>query len=186
MNILGVGGTEFLIILIIMLIVAGPKRMIHWSGILGQYVAKFRRMWAETVDIVQQEFDEAGVGIQLPRDVPTRGSLNKQASKMLSGVSNPIKETMDQVNAEIGEIKEETTATTKTATSQWCAARTATSSKRSSPNTRRAASLLRPRRQQRMDSTMTLLAPGQATMQSPILAPGQVMVRMMRSKLCRL
>jgi L-serine deaminase len=35
---------------------------------------------------------------------------------MLGSVSNPIKETMDQVNAEIGQIKEETTATTKTAT----------------------------------------------------------------------
>lgn len=116
MNILGVGGPELLVILLLMLIVAGPKRMIHWSYILGQYVAKFRRMWAETVDVVQKEFDDAGLDIQLPRDVPTRGSLNKQAGKMLSGVANPLKETMDQVNAEIGQIQKETAATTKAAT----------------------------------------------------------------------
>lgn len=139
MNILGVGGTELIIILIIMLVVAGPKRMIHWSYILGQYVAKFRRMWAETVDIVQQEFDEAGVGIQLPRDVPTRGSLNKQAGKMLSTVTNPVKETMDQVNAEIGQISEETAATTKTAaavvrgSNGHSPKRATTSTKRSKP-----------------------------------------------------
>lgn len=117
MNILGVGGTELLIVLVIMMIVAGPKRMIHWSGILGQYVAKFRRMWAETVDVVQQEFDEAGVDIQIPRDMPTRGSLNKQAGAMLGNVTNPVKETMDEVNAEIGQIGSETAAATKTATS---------------------------------------------------------------------
>ena len=115
MNILGVGGTEFIIILLIMLIVAGPKRMIHWSYILGQYLAKFRRMWAETVDVVQQEFDEAGVGIQLPKDMPTRGSLNRQAGKMLGSVTAPVKETMDQVDAEIKGIKQETATAAKTA-----------------------------------------------------------------------
>ncbi len=117
MNVLGVGGTELLIILLIMLVIAGPKRMIHWSYVLGQHLAKFRRMWSETVDIVQQEFDEAGVGIQLPKNVPTRGSLNKQAGKLLGGVTAPVQETLDEVNAELGNIKTNTKETAKSANS---------------------------------------------------------------------
>ena len=117
MNVLGVGGTELLIILLIMLVIAGPKRMIHWSYVLGQHLAKFRRMWSETVDIVQQEFDEAGVGIQLPKNVPTRGSLNKQAGKLLSGVTTPVQETLDEVNTELGNIKTNTKETAKSANS---------------------------------------------------------------------
>jgi len=115
MNVLGVGGIELLIVLVIMLVVAGPKRMIHWSYILGRYLAKFRRMWSETVDIVQKEFDEAGVGVQLPRQVPTRGSLNKQAGKMLSGVTAPVQETLDEVNAGLGDIRATTRDTAKSA-----------------------------------------------------------------------
>lgn len=115
MNILGVGGPELIIILVLMLIIAGPKRMIHWSYILGTYVSKFRRMWAETVDVIQQEFDDAGVGVQLPREMPTRRSLNREIGKAMSGVTAPVKETMDQVNTEIGEITKETALTAKAA-----------------------------------------------------------------------
>jgi Sec-independent protein translocase protein TatA len=114
-NILGVGGWELLAILLIMLIVAGPKRMIHWSYILGQYVSKFRAMWSETVDVIQKEFDDAGVGIQLPKDVPTRGSLNKQAGKALESITRPVKETMDKTATEVNQIKNATAVTAKTA-----------------------------------------------------------------------
>lgn len=105
MNVLGVGGSELLIVLLIMLVIAGPKRMIHWSYVLGRHMAKFRRMWSETVDIVQQEFDEAGVGIQLPKDVPTRGSLQKQAGKVVGGVTAPVQDTLKDVNTQLGDIK---------------------------------------------------------------------------------
>ncbi len=115
MNIFGVGGPELLIILVLMLIVAGPKRMLRWSYVMGQYIAKFRRMWAETVDVLQHEFDEAGVDIQVPRDLPTRGSLNKQALKMMSPLTDPVKDTLEQVNTEVSEIKRATAATSQAA-----------------------------------------------------------------------
>lgn len=117
MNILGVGGSELLIVLVIMLVIAGPKRMIHWSYILGQHMAKFRRMWSETVDIVQKEFDDAGVGIQIPKDVPTRGSLNKQAGKLVGGVTAPVQDTLNEVNTQLGDIKTGTKETAGAANS---------------------------------------------------------------------
>ncbi|MBZ0300289.1 MAG: twin-arginine translocase TatA/TatE family subunit [Anaerolineae bacterium] len=116
MNILGVGGPELVIILVLMLIIAGPKRMLHWSYILGQYVAKFRRMWSETVDVLQKEFDDAGVDFQIPKDPPSRGSLNREAAKMLGNVTKPVKDTLDQVNTEVGDIKKTTAVVAQSAT----------------------------------------------------------------------
>ncbi|MAS36203.1 MAG: hypothetical protein CL610_19515 [Anaerolineaceae bacterium] len=110
MNILGVGGPELIIILVIMLVVAGPKRMIQWAYVLGQYIAKFRRMWAETVDVLQHEFDEAGVDVKIPREMPTRGSINRQASNLLSPLTDPMKDTMKQVDGEIKQIGKATAA----------------------------------------------------------------------------
>ena len=117
MNILGIGGWELLAILLIMLLVAGPKRMIHWAYILGQYVAKFRAMWSETVDVIQKEFDDAGVGIQLPKDIPTRGTLNQQIAKTMENVTRPVKDTMDKATTEVNQIKSTTAAAATTANS---------------------------------------------------------------------
>lgn len=117
MNILGIGGWELLAILLIMLLVAGPKRMIHWAYILGQYVAKFRTMWSETVDVIQKEFDDAGVGIQIPKDIPTRGTLNQQIAKTMESVTRPVKETMDKATTEVNQIKTTTAAAASTANS---------------------------------------------------------------------
>ena len=68
MNILGVGPWEVIAILAIMLIVAGPKRMIVWAYELGRYVAKFRAMFAETMDAINKELKETG--LEIPKDVP--------------------------------------------------------------------------------------------------------------------
>jgi Sec-independent protein translocase protein TatA len=115
MNILGVGGWELVLIVVIMLIVAGPKRMARWAYVAGTYIAKFRAMWAETVDVLQKEFDDAGVGIQIPKDIPTRGSINKQAAKVVEEFTRPVKETMDKATADIGEIKKATAVTAQAA-----------------------------------------------------------------------
>jgi sec-independent protein translocase protein TatB len=98
MNIFGVGGMELALILLIMLIVAGPKRMIRWAYVVGTYTAKFRKMWEETVDYIQKEVDEAGLDIQVPREVPTRATLNREISKVLAPVAAPVQEALDDVN----------------------------------------------------------------------------------------
>jgi sec-independent protein translocase protein TatA len=102
MNIFGVGGMELIFILIIMLVVAGPKRMIKWAYILGQYTSKLRRMWEETVDVLQKEMDDAGVDVKIPRDLPTQGNLRRMASSAVnnavSPVTKPIQETINEVD----------------------------------------------------------------------------------------
>jgi len=105
MNIFGVGGPELIAILIIMLVFAGPKRMIHWSYILGQYIAKFRVIWSQTVDMVQQEFDEAGVDIKIPKEPPTRQNLQQSFSDAMKPMTQPIQDSLDEVKKDIDSVK---------------------------------------------------------------------------------
>jgi Sec-independent protein translocase protein TatA len=106
MNIFGVGTTEMVIIVLIMLIVAGPKRMVRWAYHIGVYVGKFRKMWSEVVDVVQKEIDEAGVDVKIPKEIPTRQNIGKYVSEITKPytkeleqaakeVQNPVKESLD-------------------------------------------------------------------------------------------
>lgn len=106
MNFFGVGGAELLAILIIMLVFAGPKRMIHWSYVLGQHVAKFRAIWSQTVDLVQKEFDEAGVDIKLPKEPPTRQNLNRSLGEAIKPMTKPIQDSIDEVKKDVDSVRE--------------------------------------------------------------------------------
>ena len=106
MNFFGVGGAELIAILVIMLVFAGPKRMIHWSYILGQYVAKFRVIWSQTVDLVQKEFDEAGVDIKLPKEPPTRQNLNRTLGEAIKPMTKPIQDSLDEVKKDVDAFQE--------------------------------------------------------------------------------
>ncbi len=106
MDILGVGGWELVAILLIMLVVAGPKRMIQWSYQLGKYVSMLRKMWADTAQMLQKEFDEAGVDVKVPTNIPTRGDLNREINRALSPVTKPFQESLDATKKEM-ELGEE-------------------------------------------------------------------------------
>ena len=115
MNILGVGPAELLLILVIMLIVAGPKRMIQWAYILGQYMAKLREMWRTIMESLQKEFDEAGVDIKLPKELPTRSDINRVASDALRPLQEPMQQAMTEYEAERQGINREITDMAKEA-----------------------------------------------------------------------
>lgn len=101
MDILGIGGWELVAILLIMLIVAGPKRMISWSYTLGKYVSQLRKMWSETAQVIQKEFDDAGVDVKVPTNIPTRGDLNREVARALTPVTKPFQESLDATKKEI-------------------------------------------------------------------------------------
>lgn len=100
MNIFGVGGVELLIIVLIALIVAGPKRMLHWAYIVGKWLGQLRVLWSQMMDQLQKEFDEAGVDVKLPKDLPTRGDIQRMASQALRPVAEPMEKAMKEVEAE--------------------------------------------------------------------------------------
>lgn len=113
MNILGIGTTELVLILIIMLVVAGPKRMMQWAYVAGLYLAKLRNMWAETSRYLQQEFDAAGVDIKVPEEIPTRQSLNRSITKALDPISRPIQESLNEVDADAKRVRSAASTTPK-------------------------------------------------------------------------
>jgi hypothetical protein len=87
--------------------------MIHWAYILGQYTAKLRAMWAETMSYVEKEFREAGMDVELPKDIPTRGQFNRQISQQLdkafTPVTRPMQEVLDETRTQVNEIKSSAT-----------------------------------------------------------------------------
>lgn len=86
---LGTGIGQIIFILIIMLIVAGPKRMMQWAYILGQYLAKFRAIYADTITVINKELQSTG--LELPKDPallkPKMFDVVSEAGKVLSGVA---------------------------------------------------------------------------------------------------
>lgn len=114
MEVFGVGGMELVAILIIMLVVAGPKRMIQWAYVLGQYAARFRAMWSEVMVGVQKELDAAGMDVRLPKTMPTKADLNRQilnrmnpATNVWASITAPVQDVMNDVNAELHEAVQE-------------------------------------------------------------------------------
>ncbi|MBC7870772.1 MAG: hypothetical protein H7Y09_08025 [Chitinophagaceae bacterium] len=105
MEILGVGGLELVAILVIAIVVAGPKRMLQWAYILGQYVAKLRHMWKDVAVMLQKELDASGVDYKVPEQMPTRGTLTRELNKVLKPMTQPMQETANQLNAELAGLK---------------------------------------------------------------------------------
>src|SRR5216683_3262021 len=84
-NILGIGSWQIIIVLLVMLIVAGPKRMVLWAYQAGRYVAMFRKMFDETMSAFQKEMQESG--IDLTKDLT---SLQKESFDVINEASKVI------------------------------------------------------------------------------------------------
>ncbi len=100
MNLFGIGGTELLLIVLIMLVVAGPKRMLQWAYVLGKYLGQLRILWSQAMDTIQKELDESGVDVKLPKDIPTRGDIARLASQAMRPLQEPMQEVMDEYETE--------------------------------------------------------------------------------------
>lgn len=106
MNFLGMGPAELVLLLIMALIIAGPKRMIHWMYILGRWTAKAKAMWLDAVDAIQREINEAGLDVQVPRELPTRGNLNRMARDALKPMAKEFEKEIDDVKKLGDEVKQ--------------------------------------------------------------------------------
>lgn len=107
MNIFGIGGAELILIFLIMLMVAGPQRMIRWAYWLGVYTGKLRKMWAQTMAVVQQEIDAAGVDIQLPKELPTRQNIGQVARQVMKPLTNEFEKAAKSVEDELKPVQED-------------------------------------------------------------------------------
>ena len=110
MNILGIGAPELIMILIIAIIVAGPKRMVRWAFVLGQYIGKLRAMWADIAKLIQSEVDQAGLDVQVPTDLPTRASVGRMIQQASKPLSDPINKAAREIDQEYRRTQTEVTS----------------------------------------------------------------------------
>lgn len=114
MNILGVGPTELVIVFLLMLMVAGPKRMARWAYVMGVYMGKFRDMWQEASTMIRKELAEAGIEPEVV-DMVGKAANPRVRQQMISGqldrlvgdMKKPIEESLkpvQEVTKEIGPI----------------------------------------------------------------------------------
>lgn len=127
MNVFGIGGWELVLILLIMLIVAGPKRMAQWAYVLGTWTAKLRVMWEEVAESLQKELNESGIDVQVPKTPPTRASIQRSLEEygkhVMDAAGNPqeelkkieqdIKGVQQQVKGEMESVDKEVRASTR-------------------------------------------------------------------------
>lgn len=114
MNIFGVGGAEFILIVLIMLVVAGPQRMIRWAYIMGQWVGKFRIIWAQMVDGIEKEMRESGMDVNLPRELPNRQNINQWANEAMKPYKDELDKEFNSVKDPLVETVKETDDMLKT------------------------------------------------------------------------
>lgn len=107
MNIFGVGTSELILLLVIALLVAGPQRMIRWAFVLGQYVGKMKEMWSEVAAHLQKEFDDAGVDVKVPTEIPTRSQLQQQWQAKLREAAKPLTEPVKAASGDLKMVKTE-------------------------------------------------------------------------------
>ncbi len=112
MDILGIGGGELVAIFVIALVVAGPARMIRWAYLLGQFFAKLRVLWSQAAASLQKEFDEAGMDIKVPKDVPTRQTFRRDIGNMVNPLLRDVREPLDEFTEEVRRTRAEVRETT--------------------------------------------------------------------------
>jgi Sec-independent protein translocase protein TatA len=106
MNIFGIGGWELVLILLIGLVIAGPKRMIQWAYLLGRFTARLRDMWAEMMVVVQKELDDSGVDVKLPKELPTRQNIARSFNSAIKPIREPLEQTASELNSDLRVLKE--------------------------------------------------------------------------------
>ncbi len=81
MNIFGIGTAELLIVVLIMMVVAGPKRSVAWARQAGVYMRQLRLYWQKMMSDLRDELGEDGeTFIQLADDLNRTARDVRQAT----------------------------------------------------------------------------------------------------------
>lgn len=103
MNILGVGPAELVIIFLILMVVAGPKRMVRWAYVAGHYIGKARALMAEASQVIKKELEDAGVDSEITETV-TKLTSDVQSFRPRTAVNNIIKTFTGPISDSLNEV----------------------------------------------------------------------------------
>jgi sec-independent protein translocase protein TatB len=97
MNILGVGVPEIAIVVLIILVVAGPERAIRWAYLIGREMGRIRAMGEEAMAAFRAEIEAAG----LDKDLDELKKAGRDLQKIASETPDPRR----QIGQAIKEVK---------------------------------------------------------------------------------
>jgi sec-independent protein translocase protein TatB len=107
MNIFGVGGWELLLIILIALVVAGPKRLAVWAYHIGLWSAKLQDLWGEFARSLQQEMDDAGVNVKIPNTPPNRDQISRSIQEFGREIVKNAEAPIEEVKADVQRFQQQ-------------------------------------------------------------------------------
>lgn len=107
MEIFGVGGVEFLLIIIIAMVVAGPKRVVQWAYYAGKFFARVRKIWGEMMMVIQKEINAAGVDVELPKTPPTRQNISQTTRNLMKPYMKELDEAQKEIERNLDDVQRE-------------------------------------------------------------------------------
>jgi Sec-independent protein translocase protein TatA len=100
-GIFGVGIAEMLIIVIVILVVGGPKNAVKWARELGLMMAKVRKMWASMVKELEKDMGEEAKELVKVTQELRQGVTDMRTApqKVIREATKMIEETEKEVKA---------------------------------------------------------------------------------------
>lgn len=114
MNIFGIGPAELVLIFLIALVVAGPQRMMLWAYHAGRFVGRLRKYWEEFAAVIEAEAREAGIDVKVPRQPPTRQTIDRSIRQTIQPYTQDIQKLADDVRAPLEETTRQAQEALKT------------------------------------------------------------------------
>ncbi|MCU0481707.1 MAG: hypothetical protein MUE54_10930 [Anaerolineae bacterium] len=107
MEIFGVGGVELLLIIVIAMVVAGPKRVVQWAYHAGKFFARVRKIWGEMMMVIQKEMNDAGMNVELPKTPPTRQNISQATRNLMKPYMKELDEAQKDIERNLDEVQRE-------------------------------------------------------------------------------
>lgn len=80
--------------------------MLQWAYYAGRMMGQLRVMWRDVMKTVQAELDEAGVDIQLPKDL-NRQEIARSASQIVKPFTEQVEKAAKEYQSEVKKIEDE-------------------------------------------------------------------------------
>ena len=87
-NILGIGLPQIAIVVVLSLVLFGPKQMLQYAYQAGRFLAKARAMWEEAARNMQQEMQNSGVDLKEFQNLGQ--GLQQDWNKAINGTLNDL------------------------------------------------------------------------------------------------
>lgn len=85
----GIGGWEFVLLVIIVMIVLGPERMVKHAFQAGKWARHFRRFWKESAGVLKEQLHDLETDARDGIDLPNMEDIKDLDAELRSVDPNP-------------------------------------------------------------------------------------------------